>query len=262
MVHRRVADGTGHDRFPPAQEEDAHLGSEGADYTAGDQQCDSSGGFAENENTITASHTLSYCMDISIFLMFPIALPQARQSRSHRFEIADKESMRVLDLTITIVYQGNFGTKGYKMGRLAASLFRLPDEKDPNSSPLPLPVGYCPYHLQSPNLPELLGRVVIIHRPRQRPIKPCIFQLVVGCASNTKYSIQVSARYAQTALPLVDKFIEEARIHQSRLPICLKELDVSCKNIYRLAVCRIVAIVHSLIVDLPPVAIRRTFVAP
>jgi len=150
---------------------------------------------------------------------------EARQSRAHRFEIPDRDDSRVLDLTVSIVFQGNFANKGYKLGRLAAALFRLPDERDKNAAPMPEPIGYAPYSMQSPNLPDNLGRCVILHRPKRRPLKPGLFQLVIGTASSTRYSVEVTARIAQAALPIVDKRILEAKQMQSRLPNILTELD-------------------------------------
>lgn len=104
----------------------------------------------------------------------------SRQSRSHYFTVKDSDSLRVLDLTITIVFQGTFGDRGYKLGRLAASLFRLPDDDDRSTSPLPRPVGYTPYDLVVPNSPNALGRIVIVHRPRVKPLKPGSYQIVIG----------------------------------------------------------------------------------
>lgn len=150
---------------------------------------------------------------------------EARQSRAHRFELPNRDDARVLDITVSIIFQGNFATKGYKLGRLAAALFRLPDERNKDASPMPEPVGYAPYSMQSPNLPEHLGRVVILHRPKKRPLRPGFFQLVIGTASSTKYSVEVTARIAMAALPIVDKLIDVAKSHQSRLPNLLHELD-------------------------------------
>jgi hypothetical protein len=169
----------------------------------------------------------------------------ARQSRSHHFEVPDRDDLNVLDITVTVVFQGTFGPHGYRPGRLAASLFRLPDEKHrhvqgqgqgigwldsegdaPAKRPkLPLPVGYAPYPLQSPNLPESLGRIVILHRPRARPLRPGTYRLVIGAASTTKYTVEVTCKYAQAALPLVDDGITVAREMQSRLSRCLVELE-------------------------------------
>jgi hypothetical protein len=150
---------------------------------------------------------------------------QSRQSRSHRFEIPNREDSRVMEFSVSIIFQGGFSQKGYKLGRLAAGLFRLPDEKDPNASPVPIPVGFSPYSMQSPNLPESLGRVVILHKPKRRPILPGYFQIVIGVASGTKYSIEVSAKIAKSALPVVDAGITKAKEMQARMPSILLELD-------------------------------------
>eukprot|EP01038_Epipyxis_sp_PR26KG_P004789 gene4789-6716_t len=160
---------------------------------------------------------------------------QARQSRSHYFSLPDRESLRILDLTVSIVFQGDFSQKGYKLGRLSAALFRLPpDSKTTVSkyiSALPISVGYSPYKLQSPNLTNSMGRLVIIHKPKIRPMRPGTFQIVIGAASATKYSIEVTCKYAQTALPQVDESITKAREMQSKLPIILKELESLTESI-------------------------------
>merc|ERR1711871_37435 len=150
----------------------------------------------------------------------------SRQSRSHRFELPDREDARILDITVSVLFQGAFTTKGYGLGRIAAALFRLPDDNDPNASPVPAPVGFAPYIMQSPNLPDHMGRIVIMHRPASRPLPPASYQIVVGAASSTKCSITVTCRVAQAALPLVDEAIAVARRQQSRLPQCLKELEI------------------------------------
>jgi hypothetical protein len=164
---------------------------------------------------------------------------QARQSRSHYFTLPSRESVRALDITVSIVFKGDFAGKGYRLGRLAAGLFRLPPEgvghsrhgnRSQNGSvasapPIPEPVGYAPYHMQSPNLPDAMGRLVILHRPRVRPLAPGTYQIVVGAASSTKYSIEVSCNVGKTALPIVDEAVTQARQCQSRLPTCLLEIE-------------------------------------
>ena len=105
---------------------------------------------------------------------------ESRQSRSHHFEIRDTDTARVLSLTVSIVFQGTFSDRGYKLGRLAASLFRTPVDSDLAKSPLPRPVGFAPYELLCPNSPTSLGRVTIIHRPKIRPLRPGGFQIIIG----------------------------------------------------------------------------------
>lgn len=158
---------------------------------------------------------------------------QARQSRSHYFNVMDQSEYRVLELTVSIVFKGDFTGNGYKLGRLAGGLFRLPDEKTTSSS-LPEPVGYAPYPLQSPNLPDSLGRLIILHKPKTTPIPAGTFQIVIGCASNTKYSIEVSGKVAKLALPVIDLEVTKAREMQHRLPVLLVEID-SVQESIRLA---------------------------
>jgi hypothetical protein len=176
---------------------------------------------------------------------------EARQSRSHYFSIPSRESIRALDITVSIVFKGDFVGKGYKLGRLAAGLFRLPNEQEKlhgrhkggskasrsaasnhshshsgsHAPAVPEPIGYAPYHLQSPNLPGAMGRLVLLHKPRIRPIAPGTFQIVVGAASNTKYSVVVTCNIGKTALPIVDEAVTVAKRMQSRLPICIMEIE-------------------------------------
>jgi hypothetical protein len=156
---------------------------------------------------------------------------QARQSRSHRFDLPDREDARILDITVSIMYQGSFNTKGYRLGRIAAGLYRLPDEKDKDASPMPTPVGYAPYAMQSPNLPDSMGKIIILHRPQARPIKPHSYQIVIGAASTTHYSINVTCRIAQTALPIIDAAIDQAKQWQQRTPQILIELEVLSESL-------------------------------
>jgi hypothetical protein len=160
---------------------------------------------------------------------------QARQSRSHYFSIPDKESVRVIEFTVSIVFQGNFTTHGYKLGRIAASLFRLPDTEpgatEAEAGGLPIPIGYSPYDLCSPNLPHSMGRILLFHRPKDKPIKPGTFQIVIGSASVSKYSIEVVAKYARAALPVVDEQYVKAKQMQTRLPVCLVELDTIAESV-------------------------------
>jgi chromosome segregation ATPase len=55
--------------------------------------------------------------------------------------------------------------------------------------------------------------------------------VVVGTASSTKYSVMVTARYAATALPIVDDLIQKCREMQNRLPKCLTELEVLSESL-------------------------------
>lgn len=147
------------------------------------------------------------------------------QSRSHRFFVPNKDDSRILNITVSIIFQGEFVRKGYSPARVAAALFRIPDSKDPHAPLTPQPVGYSPYFMQSPNLPESLGKLTIIHRPRARPLKSGMFQLVIGCAADSNYSIQIMGECAQVALPIIDEQIAIAKQKQLKLTSVLLEID-------------------------------------
>ena len=75
----------------------------------------------------------------------------------------------MLSITISITFQGAFGPRGYKLGRLAAALFRLPDGADEEHiGGIPTPCGYAPYESQAPNTPDSMGRILIHHDPRAK----------------------------------------------------------------------------------------------
>lgn len=98
-----------------------------------------------------------------------------RQSRAHMFEIGLKPpkggassatpglclqpGQHILDLTVSITFEGTFGARGYQLGRIAASLYRLPLHSDPAATPVT--VGWAPYALQARNLPSQFGKVSV-----------------------------------------------------------------------------------------------------
>ena len=148
-----------------------------------------------------------------------------RQSRTHHFDIPDRGLKYVLDVTVSIIYQGTFTKDGYRPGRIAVSLFRLTGTGEVGSeSGVPQPVGYAPYNMQTPNLPDAIGRMVICHRPDVKPLLPGRFRVVVGAAAETRYSIEVSCRYATLALPIVDHEVEEAKKNQLKIAQVLKQI--------------------------------------
>ena len=153
-----------------------------------------------------------------------------RQSRTHHFDIPDRGRKYVLDVTVSVIYQGTFTKDGYRPGRIAVSLFRLTGTGEGGSegSAIPQPVGYAPYNMQTPNLPDAIGRVVICHRPDVKPLLPGRFRVVVGAAADTRYSIEVSCRHATLALPIVDEEVEGGKKNQTRIAHVLKQI----KNVH------------------------------
>ena len=54
---------------------------------------------------------------------------------------------------------------------------------------------------------------------------PGTFQIVIGAASNTKYTVEVSCSVGKTALPIVDEAVLKAKQLQARLPTCIMEVE-------------------------------------
>lgn len=147
---------------------------------------------------------------------------EPRQSKSHRFTINESEPKKPLDILVTVTFQGVFGKKGYRLGRLAATLLQLPRDSDDN--PLPKPVGYAPYHLQSLNTPESLGKISILHTPRNRPLQSNEFQITVGAVTAVTYTIVVTSKVAVVASQVLNEALERAKFCAARLPDCAAEL--------------------------------------
>jgi hypothetical protein len=130
---------------------------------------------------------------------------ESRQSRVHEFAISPGTTTHLFDITVTIVrrapqplppplrhscdplpprpqmYQGTFGLQGYRLGRLAACLYRLQpsagDLEGASVKPLSVQVGYAPLEMQSLNTPDSMGKLVIYHCPRRGPLNPGQFQV-------------------------------------------------------------------------------------
>lgn len=154
----------------------------------------------------------------------------ARASRSYKFEVSDKQDSRVLNFTVSVVYQGEFNGRGYSLGRMAAGLFRVPGRND--RSRVPVPVGYCPYDLQQPNTPDGLGRIAVLHFPSKVPFSGGTYQLVLGCAANTRFSVEVSATVGKVALSVIDSSVERAKSLQSVLPRMVSDLALVKESLY------------------------------
>ena len=160
---------------------------------------------------------------------------ESRQSRSHRFTLSTSGKDKVLDITVSVVFQGVFGPRGYRLGRLAVQLYRIPTSdtsnkkstgaNDKDKLAMPQALGYAPYSLQVLNTPDALGRVVIHHKPQKVPLEGGTFQVVVGAAAASKYSIQVSGAVGEDAESVLNREFEDSMKKQSRLTQCSNELE-------------------------------------
>ncbi|CAM9623526.1 unnamed protein product, partial [Sphacelaria rigidula] len=128
----------------------------------------------------------------------------------------------VIGLVVTVVFQGNFEEAGYRLGRLAAGLYRMPpcasqevktdgeailggEANTGHSVGLPQPIGFSPHYLQSLNTADTMGRIMIFHQPRVQPVREGLFQLVIGAASRVRYSATVTALVANDAHAVLDE---------------------------------------------------------
>lgn len=148
------------------------------------------------------------------------------QSRSHKFKIDASQKDKVLDITVSIVFQGVFGPRGYRLGRLACQLYRIPsdEEKKNDSDAQPQALGFSPYEMQILNTPDALGRLVIYHKPRRIPVEPGTFQVVIGAAAASKYSIQVNGTLGEEAKAVLNVEYEQSVKQQTRQSQCSTEL--------------------------------------
>ena len=148
---------------------------------------------------------------------------ETRESRTHRFVVPDDTDRKVLSLTITVVYRGVFTARGYRLARVACTLFRVPGKRDGPSPPIPC--GYAPYEAQQLNTGTQMGRTVVIHDPEHKPLRAGPYQVVLGAASATKYSITVEAHAVRTAPAELKALHEKGAEHLERLKVCRVATD-------------------------------------
>ena len=86
-------------------------------------------------------------------------------------------------------------------------------------------IGSSPYHLQRLNASTSLGQLVITHRPQKTPLWHSGFQLVVGAASASCYSVTVTARVAEAANVVVGRHMARAKQVQAALPDFDRKLE-------------------------------------
>ncbi|GMH66094.1 hypothetical protein TL16_g04355 [Triparma laevis f. inornata] len=152
---------------------------------------------------------------------------ESRQSRTHKVAVEFQGKDKILDLTVSVVFQGVFGPRGYRLGRLAVQLYRMPSEQDKKNDPgaQPQALGYAPYELQILNTPDTLGRVVIVHKPNKIPVEDGTFQVVIGAAAASKYSIQVTGTLGEDAETVLNREFTMSVEKQKRLSQVSMELN-------------------------------------
>jgi hypothetical protein len=125
------------------------------------------------------------------------------------------------DTVLYYAMQGHYEEGRYRLGRLAASLHKadtsssssINSSNTGSSSTTTITeataIGYAPYNLQSLNTPGSLGRIVLIHSPRVKPVSG-VFTLVLGAPTAVRYSVSVRAALAVTAESAVHRGLQLA----------------------------------------------------
>ena len=165
---------------------------------------------ANPENLLIKCKKVKELIELRDLILYP------RQSRSHDFPLPQNSS--ILNLSISIVFQGSFGTHGYKIGRIAAMLYFLP-YLGPNTYDTPHAIGYVNYENVDLCSPSSLGKILIIHRPKNVPL--CTkgkYQLIVGAPIQTKYSIVITCHEASNIQAFIAQSRDRATSLCQRLP--------------------------------------------
>jgi hypothetical protein len=120
------------------------------------------------------------------------------ERKRHRFiVINDTNKAKPLALTISIVFHGSFDKGEYKPARLSTSFKEVKIDGSISMS-----TGIVPYHLQSLNTQQKLGRIIMHYEFEQFPCyetnKYC-FEIEVVSLSECRYSVDVNCDIAHDA---------------------------------------------------------------
>lgn len=156
------------------------------------------------------------------------------KSATHTFKLPTL-GVGVLSLSVSIVFQGHFKSVGYQNGRLAGMLYVLPlppsgsgqNQSSANAPRAPLPIGKCFYqHDIALCTPQSLGKLVIRHDPRRKPLTAAAtYQVVLGAPVFTSYSIEVTATTALLASEVLKMKRSDALKKQELLPLKKDEIQ-------------------------------------
>eukprot|EP00948_MAST-09A_sp_MAST-9A-sp1_P001552 g1552.t1 len=153
----------------------------------------------------------------------------------HEFTLP--KDLLALELRVTVIFQGTFEKRGYILGRVAGALYRIEDLNISDTDELPLEssplndsaisIGYSPKAQCTPNTADRLGKIVIVHRPNSisLPVTPGRFRVIIGAASDSKYSITASCVVADDVITSMLTQVEEAKKYLIRNPLCQEEIE-------------------------------------
>ena len=126
----------------------------------------------------------------------------------HYFYIQDCLSTKLISLTVTTIYRGEFVGTSYVPGKITIGLRRLSYGNEPimASDAVPQKSNIDPwvYHeqliptinLHSPNTKDEIGRIVVQHKPERATIDSGLFEINVLAERNANFSITISGSFA------------------------------------------------------------------
>lgn len=157
---------------------------------------------------------------------------EPHQSVTHTFRLPAHNAVGVLNLSVSIVFQGHFKPVGYQNGRLAGMLYMLPPLDNPSGDMRPQPrtpmgIGKCAIANDiALCTPHNLGRLVLRHEPDVVPLcGDATYQVVLGAPVATSYSIEVTARTALFAGEMLQRKKSDALKKQEVLPLRKDEIQ-------------------------------------
>lgn len=138
---------------------------------------------------------------------------KARESQTIPFNIPDDAP--AISISVSIVFKGTFGVKGYKVGRLAATMYYIsPQENKPAAQ-----IGLASYADIELCTARNFGKIHIVHKPNTIPL--CMkgtYQVVIGAPADTSYSLSITLQLASRDSLVVAEARGDAIEISNRLP--------------------------------------------
>jgi len=145
---------------------------------------------------------------------------ESRHGRVHTFHLP--ETFKFVQLVAHILYEGCFDERGYRVGRLSGGVYL-------NET---IPIGYCSSDVTVCTA-KTMGKFSLVHAPNDDglPLTSGKYQIVIGAASYSRYSISIMGQTARPYPETIKTLQAEALALQERLENIDKEIenfDESC----------------------------------
>ena len=140
-----------------------------------------------------------------------VVLDEQNQDEAREPYTSSPAKVSALGLTVSVLLRAHLDRK---VTRLAACvlLYRLQTTDTGTVTGVPQMIGYSPYDRVELCQIDALGKIVIVHDPRHKPLpRNMKYQIVVGAPSAATYSVQVSCSVGEQADDLVVMKTAEAQ---------------------------------------------------